>query len=181
MNKFDTIFCNITFNKNKLVNPDITVEGEITELVKDNMIYYFASAPADYRATYTGSGLPFYNQIQAFDNTPNTGTIKLTNNRFSINLTLPNSYMIGLGSVVIPPTLYIKYINLENKNKVVSIELSKGIPFRHLTYPIERHTADFYATQFNLPVRSQEQIIIDSSYPKINDYPKDYFGLRPPL
>lgn len=180
---FETLFC--TGKINKITNNDITVIGEIKDYVKDGQIYYIAASPADHHASYAGSGLPFYNQIQAFDNTPNKGSIKLdSNNTFKIDLILPNSYMVGLGSVIIPPTMYIKYINKNNIKKIINIKLSEGIPFRHLTYPSgskPRANVTFYDSQFNLPIRGQEQILIDSQYPKTNETPNNYWGLKPPM
>lgn len=180
---FKTMFCNGQIKE--LSKNDIIVKGTIEEQVKDNKIFYIAAAPADHRANYTGSGLPFYNQIQAFENTPNIGIINIGyNNTFEIKLLTPNSYMVGLGSVTIPPTLYIEFIDLNGKKKNISIKVSNGIPYRTLTYPLTprpRENTTFYDSQFYLPVRSQEQILIDSGYPKINMMPLNHFGLKPPM
>lgn len=180
---FKTKLCN---GQIKEVNRiDLKIKGHIEDFVKNKKIYYIAATPADFRANFSGSGLPFANQIQAFENTPNIGITEVdSDNTFEINLITPNSYMVGLGSVTIPPTLYIEYINKNNESKVITIKVSNGIPYRTLTYPLyprPRIGAEFYDSQFYLPVRSQEQILRDASYPKVNIMPDNFFGTKPPL
>ena len=51
---------------------------------ENNIIYYSAANPPDYRATYTGSGLPFANQHIAFENSPNKGKSDLLDGNFEI-------------------------------------------------------------------------------------------------
>lgn len=164
---------------------DIKLIGKLEDSVADKRIFYIAASPADHKATYTGSGLPFANQIQAFENTPNIGEVELKgDNTFEIDLMMPNSYLVGLGSVVVPPTLYLEYLDGERKVRRVVIKLSQGIPYRSLTYPMvprPRAGADFYDTQFYLPVRSQEQILLDSAYPITNTMPDSHWGGKPPL
>jgi hypothetical protein len=180
---FKTMFCNGQIKE--LSKYDIIVKGRIEEQVENNKIFYIAASPADHRANYSGSGLPFYNQLQAFDNTPNIGTLDVGyDNSFEIKLLTPNSYMVGLGSVTIPPTLYIEFVDLNGNKKDISIKVSNGIPYRTLTYPLTprpRENATFYDSQFYLPVRSQEQILLDSGYPKTNNMPSNFWGLKPPL
>lgn len=164
---------------------DIKIIGKLEDSITDKRIFYIAASPADHRATYTGSGLPFATQIQAFENTPNIGQTEIQNDKtFEINLMTPNSYLVGLGSVVVPPTLYLEYLDGERKVRRVEIKVSNGIPYRTLTYPMvprPRKGADFYDTQFHIPVRSQEQILLDSAYPRTNTMPNNWFGGKPPL
>lgn len=158
---------------------EFTVNGAIQNPVDDNKILYYAASPPDFRTTYTGSGLPFANQEQAFYNTPNKGIIELNNGNFSIQLLYPNSYMVGLGTVTIPPTLYIEYLS-NGKKEEVSIKLSEGLPYRMLTYPSigrARSGPEFYNE--DLPIRTQEQILRDSGYPGVNITPDNYWGLKP--
>lgn len=163
----------------------ITIKGTIYDNVKGQTLEYYAAAPPDFRATYTGSGLPFANPQMAFDGSPNIGVVELSpGNNFTLNILYPNSYYIGLGTVIIPPTVYISYYSLTSQEKkIVPIQISKGIPYRLLTYPMQytkaRKDATFYAGGFELPVRSQEQILRDSAYPSRNEMSSDFWGLRP--
>ncbi len=166
---------------------DMKVTGNINEFVKDKKIKYIAASPADHRSSYTGSGLPYQNQLQAFDNTPNIGIADLTyNNSFTIDLMYPNSYQIGLGSVLQGPTLYIQYHDVNQKEKILSICIGQPIPYRQLTYSDGQYTrarkdVTFYDTQFNLKPRSQEDILRSSAYPCDNNMNVDFWGSRPPL
>jgi hypothetical protein len=167
--------------KIQTVNHDIIVQGVINDHVKERKIRYIAAAPADYKNTFSGSGFPFVSQLQAFDSTPNFGDIGLTfQNEFKIKLILPNSYAVGLGSIIVPPTLFIMYYNENNQEKLISIKLSDGIPYRHITYPIERKGPEFYNTQFYLYPMDQWKQLEKSGYPKINKQYKSYFSQRPP-
>lgn len=169
----------------KVNNSDIKVKGIIQDNVQEGKIAYVAATPADYRASFTGSGLPFANQLQAFDNTPNRGEITLgPNNSFEIDLVMPNSYMVGLGSVKVPPTLYIEYLDDDNNLQLIPIKISDGIPYRTLTYPMTpraRSGAEFYDSQFYLDVRSQEKILREAAYPRTNTMPANHWGTKPPM
>lgn len=183
---------NTIFNMNKCIDKknykwNINVKGKINEFVKDKKIKYIAACPADHKFSFSGSGLPFQNQLQAFENTPNIGIISLSyNNNFDIPLMYPNSYQIGLGSVLQGPTLYLQYLDKNDKNKIITIDLGNIIPYRSLTYPDGTYTkarkdATFYDTQFNLKPKTQEQILRSSKYPINNDMNTDFWGSRPPV
>lgn len=184
---FENSYCTGTIEKGDN-EYEIVVKGTINVKVTDNTIYYIAGAPPDFKSSFSGSALPFTSQIQAFDNTPNKGKTTVQNDgTFEIKLLLPNAYYVGLGTVYVPPKVYLQYYDINNKPKNVSILLSRGIPYRSLTYPgagqmtTGRANTMFYATQFFLPIRSQEQILRDSAYPKENVMSKDFWGLKPPL
>ena len=91
--------------------------GQIT-VDKDNWVYtivggcktdssdklnYVASAPATFRQSYMGSGLPYPNEEIAYDNTPNRGEAAIHNGKFSFSVISPNSYYINNGSVLVKP------------------------------------------------------------------------------
>lgn len=185
---FESAYCNGIVEHGEY-DYQLVVKGVINEYVKDEKLYYIAAAPPDYRATFSGSGLPFASQVQAFQNTPNKGTVRIPayGSKFEIKLMTPNSYYVGLGTVYVPPTLYLEYINQHGVKRNVSVKISDGIPYRSLTHPgpgqnsAPRANAMFYATQFGLPVRSQEQILRDSAYPQNNKMDPDFWGLKPPL
>lgn len=158
----------------------VTFTGKIPDISTPISLEYAAAAPADRHSTFTGSGLPFPNAKQAFEDTPNRGSVKTDKfGHFSITLKSPNAYYIGLGSTYVPPTLYVSWITIHNESKHESFLISKGIPFRKLTYPWQRTDASFYGSIRHLPVRSQEQILRDSAYP--NEEPENFWGLKPPV
>lgn len=165
---------------------DIIVTGKIQDDVKsDCEVIYIAAAPPDFRASFTGSGLPFHTQRQAFDNTPNKGILKLDgNNGFRLQVRYPNSYYAGLGTVIVPPSVYVIYKNKSGVENTIKIPVSKGIPYRLLTYPMQftqaREDAMFYSGGWEMPVRTQEQILRDSAYPAVNSMASDFWGGKPP-
>lgn len=159
---------------------DITVRGTIKEATDDGILYYVAAAPPDYRASYSGSALPFNSMEQAFDNTPNKGSLRLDGSGFVIPLVFPNSYYIGLGTTFVPPTLYLRYMT-SGQPKELTIKLSEGIPYRSLTYDeLHKGGVSFYDdAKLKLPVRTQEQIARDSDYPAMNKKQNMFWGLKP--
>ena len=159
----------------------ITVKGKINGPVASLKIKYIAAAPANYSASFTGSGLPFPSFAFATDDTPNKGEAQLDHmNEFKFTIAMPNSYYGALGTVLVPPTVYVLY---EAESKVVrrvAIKLEEPIPYRTLTYQNGRTSAEFY--NIPLPVRSQEQILRDSAYPVDSTLiPANHWGLKPPF
>jgi hypothetical protein len=167
------------------ISPDgkvATIRGSIKEYVVDRKLVYAAAAPADRRASFSGSGLPFPNANQAFDNTPNIGTV-LTDpgsGSFTIQIKVPNAYYVGLGSVYVQPKIYLNWHN-GHVAKERALNISEGIAYRKLTYPWQRSSTMFYENlPVQLPVRSQEQILRDSAY-NVNKEADKFWGLRPPV
>lgn len=182
---FQNVYCQGEIRK--LNKYDVVIKGRVNEMVAGDTIYYIAAAPPDYRATYTGSALPFANQADAFEGTPNVGKVKVSaaNGSFEIQLMYPNSYMVGLGSVQVPPTVYLEYKNVNGQVRKVQVKVSEGIPYRSMTYPYARcarKDATFYSVHHCLPIRkNQEQILRDSAYPEKNSMPSNHWGLKPAL
>jgi hypothetical protein len=169
-------------DKTKKVEKDIQVDGYIKDIVDNNKIYYIAPSPADFRDAYSGSGFPFHNRKQAFDGTPNHGCQYLKDgNKFSIKLIKPNAYYDNLGSEIIYPHVTI-YYDSNGIEKNMNIKLKDRISYRHIRYSDinSKVNVSFYDNQ-NLPIRSQEKILIDSGYPIQNIVPKNYWGLKPAL
>lgn len=185
LTRFKEGYCSGEVRSDVLDGMDITVVGKISERIQPNLVRYVAASPPDYRATYTGSGLPFANQEQAFYNSPNIGHANVVDGTFEIKLMYPNSYYVGLGTVLVPPSLMVFYVDQEGNEKEVTIKISEGIPYRTLTYPITkkapRDSAMFYSSGWSLPVRTQEQVLRDSGYPSTNVMPDNHWGLKPPL
>lgn len=182
--EFQTMYCQGVVNKRKVSHNDLQIQGKIIDQVKDNKIFYIAANGADRRASFSGSGLPFANQQQAFDFTPNVGEIKLgIDNTFVIDLITPNSYLVGLGSVTVPPSLFIQYFRPDGEKRMITIRVAEPIPYRTLTYPLDprpRKDATFYDSQFMFPVTTQEQHFYDSAYPCERKTHPNFWGLKYP-
>ena len=144
----------------------------------NNTLTYLAPAPIDRMATFSGSGLPFPSPETAIEGTPSQGSVQLDGaGRVELDLPIPNSYYAGLGTVLVPPTVYIIY-NCQSKQEVVQIKVDEPVPMRTLTYDYRRTSVQFYDNLLKLPVRSQEQIIRDSAYTRLPN-PDTFWGLKP--
>ena len=170
-------------------NGNIIVKGNILSGNPNAKVIYWAASPATETTSFSGNGLPFPNPDHAFENSVNIGAVQAKNGAFEFKLFYPNSYYVGLGSLYVPPYLHIKLCSSNNEDKYTSIKLGPGMPFRTLTHPAPptenfRVSPNFYVNK-KLTVRSQEQILRDSAYPKFNvippEMPDNFWGLRPPL
>lgn len=167
---------------------DIVIRARLIERPDDDRMFYFAAAPPDYRASFSGSALPFASATQAFFDSPNRGWVPVDpQGNVVVRLRYPNAYYAGLGTLYVPPTLFAYYV-VDGRRKHVSAPIGNGVPFRTLTYPTTqssrraRHDCTFYSTEpKNHGVRSQEQILRDSAYPDLNATPLDFWGAKPPV
>jgi hypothetical protein len=157
------------------------IDCELLCKLKHDIIAFKAAAPPDFRASYTGSGLPFASPAMAFENTKSHGKVQLENRKCSITIALPNSYYVALGTVLVPPTIYIQYVSHLDTVETIEIQVDESIPYRTLTYQNKRTSPMFYTnTSPVLPVRSQEQILRDSAYPTCTmTMPVNHWGLKP--
>ena len=151
-------------------------------------VRYIAAVSADRRSSMTGSGLPFANEHQAFENTPNKGEISWQGgDKLSLVLpSPPNAYYTytytSLGLRLIPPALHVVYFDDDDKEYqgIVMLEDVAGIPYRGLTYPEGRRGPEFYITQPQV-TRSQDQILRDSAYPATYQRSRaDFWHGKPP-
>jgi hypothetical protein len=172
MNTFDSSSCSGTINY--LSPRDIMINCTFKENIENNTIQYIASAPPDYKSSFSGSGIPYHNKEQAYFLTPNKGEKKLFNNKCDISIFKPNSYYSSFNKLELP------YIKIFYNSKSFKIDLqSEKIPYRSLTHPTlrEKQEQNFYNRQYK--VRTQEQILIDSQYSQYED--KNFWGGKPPL
>jgi hypothetical protein len=173
------IQCIVEFSSDR---KHVKISGRINEKVKDRKLTFTAVAPCDRRTSFSGSGLPFPSLQMGLEGSPNIGSIILSeHNTFSLEMQVPCSYYIGLGTLLMPPTVHFSWNNgYVTKNR--NIELCESIPYRSLTYPGLRKNATFYSTFATLPVRGQEDIIQSGAYPydTMREANK-FWGLRPPV
>lgn len=159
------------------------MQGKVNVAVDNNILFYAASAPADHRVSFAGSGLVFGDVRQAFSKTPNAGSVKVNRTgQFTIHLkSLPNAYYDKAASVLVPPVVYLLFFSGGvEKRGYLRISLH-GYPYRLINHPAERTDATFYNVP--LTVRSQEDILWDSSYPCRYNMPENFWanGKKPPL
>ena len=189
--KWNSIYFDKNLFKGVIMNKKthLKVLGEVKNSNSIKEIKYWAADPAETRYSYSG-GLPYHNQEQAFTKNINVGISKVEKSKFSFEIQMPNSYYIDLNSTLIKPLLHM---NVCGDKEYETIELSNGIPYRFLTHPANIDYKStlvkpfkpsgelFYNNINNLPLRTQEQILRDSAYPKKNIMPENFWGLKPSL
>lgn len=166
--------CMIT--KSIVSNRDVTIQGFFTTKIDDDRFDYVASNPADYRSSFSGSGLPYASVSQAFDSTPNKGTVKVgSDNSFKFQIAMPNKYY-DIDKLVKPNvTLIYKIYGKMNK---IDITLEDPFPFRTLK-PTEDYSPLFYQNE-GLKIRTQEQILRESELNSDHEKFINFWGLKPP-
>jgi hypothetical protein len=81
---------------------------------------------------------------------------------------------------LIEPSLLLKYSN-GKEIRMLKIPVGNRVPYRSQNYPYKRNGPDFYKDGSKMPIRSQEEIIMDSQYPKVNMMPTNHWGLKPSI
>ena len=182
--QYKTCDIKIEHNSRGSYNLTVTMKGKLAFLGFNAVIKYWAANPPTYLNSYSGSGLPYNNEFIAFENTINKGQVRASGNVFNIHLHYPNSYYANLGKTFVRPEVLFKICdqNDVDMTPTYKVPLGHGIPFRTESFPIQRNWLNgplFYFNK-NLPVRNQEDILRDNSYPTRNYVPKNFWGLTPP-
>ena len=174
--------CTISAKHNPVGN--FIINGTVKGLIGAEHVKFWASAQPTYTTGLAGSGLPYPNEYEAFQNTPNQGVVKIHNRHFSFPLNYPNSYYTNMGRKYVNPQVKFQFCDGRG-NKIGNVQvldLGNGIPFRSLTFSKKRdmNNGPMWFCNNNLPVRSQEQILRDSGYPSTNTEPINFWGTMPP-
>lgn len=171
----------IIYDKNEEI---ITIRGTI-DADDGDLLEYYAANPPTRTYSYSGTNLPYPNSNVAYCDTKNNGKTLIKNNKYEFTIKYPNAFYAGLGTKYIEPHVIIRVLL---KNGLVSqpifLKLNNGFPYKTLTYSPPpntwpRNSPLFYYGKDDLPIRSQEQILRDSAYPKENKYPDNFWGLKP--
>lgn len=156
----------------------------VTHFESGVKLHWWAANPPSYNQSFGGSGLPYPNEEIAFGGTPNDSYVDLKDvGNFEFQMVYPNSYYTNLGTKYIPPQVQLQLVNLKNKfiTEPIAVTLGQGIPYRTLTWPIQRkwNNGPLFYCNTHPPNRSQEQILRDSEYPTANKVPTNFWGLKP--
>jgi hypothetical protein len=190
-NSWRELFFDKSLCQGKIINNEgnVRLEGVLKSGNPNANITYFAANPPKMDSlSFSSRGLPFPNPDVAFHNTNNVGRVQAKNGKFTININYPNAYYVGMGSLYIPPHIHLKICEPGNEDKLESIKIGEGIPYRTLTHPappsLNFRVSPLFYNNPDLPVRSQEQILRDSAYPEFkaipDKIPDNFWGLRPP-
>jgi hypothetical protein len=99
-----------------VVQIDVTINAQLAS----SSVRFWAAAPRERRASFTGSGLPFPNKTIAFQNTPNTKhmTVDLNFPKISVEVLSPNAYYDG--DTFVPPHVDFEYLPIGESSPIVS-------------------------------------------------------------
>ena len=154
---------------------DIIINIHTKQNIDNNTLYFIAPNPPDYRTSYSGSALPFFNKEQAFDNTSNKGKVLFKNKKASFGIKYPNSYYHDLGNTQVVPHVDLLY-SINGKEYIYSYKLSDNpSPYRSLTHPYTRTSPLFYKPKTEKTVASQSQLLCDTAYPVTNTSINDFW------
>lgn len=151
-------------------NYDMVVKIKTKQYIDNNFVYYIAPNPPDYRTSFSGSALPFFNKEQAFYNTSNKGKAYFDEpyKTATIFLKYPNSYYNDLGNILVVPHVDLVY-SIEGKETLFTYKLSDNpIPYRSLTHPHTRTSPMFYQPKTEMEVMSQSKLLRRSGFPATN-------------
>lgn len=117
------------------VNGRVSIIGKITKTAGFRQSIRWIAPNAPHRGfSFSGSGLPYANADQAFDNTNNKGVIESPDGSFQIYLEkMPGAYYTGLGSTYVPPIVMIEAVLSNNENQTFRTHLfltPVGVPYR---------------------------------------------------
>jgi hypothetical protein len=165
---------------------EYVVRGQIKGGAPDALVVYWAANPPTFSQSYYGSAHPYPNPSVAYENTPNKGSVRCKDGYFEFRVYYPNAYYVGLGTVYVEPHVNIKVSTGSENDEVHRITLGNGVPFRTLTYApptnnYPRYNPLFYQGLGQLPVRTQESILRSSAFPDKNEYPTNFWGMKPPV
>ena len=171
----------VTYNKS---NDTVNIKGNI-DVQDGSILEYYAGNPPTYMFSYGGSALPYPNAQVAYSNSSNNGKLVIKGNFYSFNITSPNAFYSGLGTKYVEPHVIIRITDISGYiYQPIFVRLDNGIPYKSLTYSPPPNTWPrssplFYYGKDQLPIRTQEQILKDSAFPKTNKYPNNFWGLKP--
>jgi hypothetical protein len=175
------------------VDGRLVTKSHVDDTIDDGVIEYMAAAPATTGYSRVGSGLPFLDMNQAFDNSPNKGHHLLMDGFFTVHIKRPNSFYSGMGRTLVPPSLFIRYKRhgeyIERRLPLCTAATATQTHTNLHNWPKSRKSPMFYATSLDLPVRCQEAILREGAgylhrtrsqnQKKVSAV--DFWGLRPPV
>jgi len=163
------------------------LNNNILKKTNDNhkyVIKFWGANNPTYNTSFSGSGLPFPTEAIAFDRLKNSGQTKINGENFSFQVDYPNSYYTNMGTLLVSPEVKIQIIDSDNNpvSSIQTIKVGHEIPFRTLTWPVQRNWNNGPMFYYNpsVTVRSQYQILLDSAYNANKPVPKNFWGSVPP-
>eukprot|EP00873_Tetraselmis_striata_P033762 jgi/Tetstr1/454026/TSEL_040945.t1 len=137
-----------------------TVTGRVAPLPDDMTVSWHAAAPADVRSSFSGAGIPFASQEQAFY-AAQTGTVDVgPAGEFELCLEAPNSYHVRSSERPVPPQVILEWTSGGREvSRTITVPLAVQ-PARSLRAPRAAGGAASAASD----VQTQEALLEASRY-----------------
>lgn len=135
-----------------------TVTGTARPLPDDMQVRWMAAAPPDRRTSFSGSGLPFASQDQAF-HAPQAGVQAVDpSGQYTIVLEAPNSFHVGASDHPVPPQVVVEWTSRgKSHSRTLSVAAATE-PGRSLRRPCFDQESAF------ADVMGQEAYLISGQY-----------------
>ena len=136
-----------------------TVRGTARPLPDDMEVRWISAAPPDRRTSFSGSGLPFSSQEQAFHSAPHGVARVDPSGAYEIRLEgVPNSYHVRSSEHPVPPQVTVEWTS-RGRRHLETIGVGRATePSRSLRASCLDHRASFS------DVRTQEDYLRSSGY-----------------
>ena len=135
------------------------MRGTVSPLPQDMTIRWVAAAPADRRTSFSGSGIPFASEQQAFERRQSGTACVAKNGGFSVTLSAPNSYHVSSSERPLPPRLFVFWEAECGSHKLAIPIDDAAVPGRSLRSPVGPYDISYP------DVQSQETYLRSSAYP----------------
>jgi hypothetical protein len=171
----------------------VSVILRVSPLPQNGRLAYAAAPPADSRASFSGSGMPFVNAKEALESkraSRGVANVELDGTFLAVlSSGMPGSYYSGLGTTLVPPSVHVTYLDADGgRVRHVAPVGVESIPHRTLSYAPERKSAGsaFYQSKAAIDeVRPQDDILKQSAWkrdaPSWASSSSAFWGGKPPL
>lgn len=185
-----------------------TVAWTVQPPSQSGIVQYAAAAPYMRNSSFDGSCLPYPNLETAMNGPHATqGTARLPKEEeeeekskeetkkkpiptYQARFPMPNSYYVGLGTELVPPSMEVGYVAIDGTVARGRVSLAPGAaPYRTLTYPAIRTSPDFYYPPRPADQQTQADILAISGYKPKDAYtaaaapttPAAFWNGKPPV
>jgi hypothetical protein len=138
---------------------EATVTGQALPLPDNRKIEWIAASPPDRRTSFSGSGIPFASEEQAFGGAAQRGVADVSETgHFSVTVMAPNSYHVRSSEAPLAPRLFV-FWEAECASHKMAIPIpDASVPGRSLRDPVTELDVSYP------DVQTQERYLRSSAY-----------------
>lgn len=137
----------------------VTVNGKVSPLPDSMSIDWVAASPPDRITSFSGSGIPFASEQQAFEGAAQSGVACVSETgHFSVAIIAPNSYHVNSSEVPLSPRLFVFWKSNRVAHKMSIPIPNASVPGRSLRDPVTTRDTAFP------DIQTQESYLRDGGY-----------------